>query len=221
MNLPGLVTIAPNQSGLLRKAANMMGTSFMEEMWFVTWLSVLDSIGVTDARKEELLHAVFLDDLTVHAPYQGVYALPDMSAATGGYLYSELEGKTHSELEAQSGTYFLETVTPQELSLLDAQAKKMEPISVFDWARELEHNQDHIYFYAWAVDPLARGTGALKRLLLPIFTYADDHGLNCYLECYSDRLQQMYEHIGFELIDELHSPDFEVYERRMVRHPKL
>lgn len=221
MNLPGLVTINPDQSDLLRKAANMMGTSFMEEMWFVTWLSVLDSIGVTEARKEELLHAVFLDDLTVHAPYQGVYALPDMSAATGGYLYSELEGKTHSELEAKSGTYFLETVTPQELSLLDAQAKKMEPISVFDWARELEHDQDHIYFYAWAVDPLARGTGALKRLLLPIFTYADDHGLNCYLECYSDRLQQMYEHIGFELIDELHSPDFEVYERRMVRHPKL
>lgn len=220
MNLPGLVTINPDQSDLLRKAANMMGTSFMEEMWFVTWLSVLDSIGVTEARKEELLHAVFLDDLTVHAPYQGVYALPDMSAATGGYLYSELEGKTHSELEAKSGKYFLETVTPQELSLLDAQAKKMEPISVFDWARELEHDQDHIYFYAWAVDPSARGTGALKRLLLPIFTYADDHGLNCYLECYSDRLQQMYEHIGFELIDELHSPDFEVYERRMVRHPK-
>lgn len=96
----------------------------------------------------------------------------------------------------------------------------MEPISVFDWVHEYKHDLDHIYFYAWAVDPSARGAGALKRLPLP-FSYADDHGFNCYLECYSDRLQQMYEHIAFELIDELHSLDFEVYEWRIVRHPKL
>ncbi len=43
----------------------------------------------------------------------------------------------------------------------------MEPISVFDWVHEYKHDLDHIYFYAWAVDPSARGAGALKRLPLP------------------------------------------------------
>lgn len=220
MELPGLIRIQSNQTDLLRKAAKMMGTSFMEEMWFITWLSALDKIGTSESRKEELMHAVFMDDLTSHAPYQGVYALPDLSAVTGGYLYSDLDGMTHSAIEEQSGKYFLETATKEELELLDAQAQKMEAISEFDWARVLEQDNDHIYFYAWAVDPQARGTGALRKLLTPIFKYADEYNLNCYLDCYADRLQHMYEHLGFELIDELHSPDFEVYERRMIRRPQ-
>lgn len=220
MNLPGLITIQPNQTDLLRRAANMMGTSFLEENWFITWLSALDELGTTKARKEELIHAVFLDDLTVHAPYQAVYVLPDMTAATGGYLFSELKGTTHSELEAQTGKYLEEVATPEELSLLNDQMQKMELISDFDWCRKLDEGKDHLYFYAWAVDPEARGTGALRRLLTPFFNYADTHGLNCYLECYADRLQHMYEHLGFELYDEIHSPDFDIYERRMIRSPQ-
>lgn len=217
MNLEGIVTIRPDQHDLLKRAATMMGTSFLEEMWFTTWLSALDSIGATRARKEELMHAVFMDDLVAHAPYQGVYALPDMAAATGAYRYSELNGMTHSDIEAQEGAFLQDVATPQELALLDKQGAKMEPISEFDWARVFEDDRDHIYFYAWAVDPGARGTGALRRLLEPFFAFADDNHLNCYLDCYADHLQRMYEHLGFELIDELRSPKFEVYERRMVR----
>lgn len=217
MNLEGIVTIRPDQHGLLKRAATMMGTSFLEEMWFTTWLSVLDSMGATRARKEELMHAVFMDDLVAHAPYQGVYALSDMTAATGAYRYSELNGMTHSDIEAQEGAFLQNVATPQELALLDKQGEKMEPISEFDWARVFEDDRDHIYFYAWAVDPGARGTGALRRLLEPFFAFADDNHLNCYLDCYADHLQRMYEHLGFELIDVLRSPEFEVYERRMVR----
>ena len=221
MNIPGLVTIKPNQEQLLRDVAVMMGTSFLEENWFITWLSALDALETTKQRKEELMHAVFLDDLEVHAPFEGVYALPDLTAATGAYRFSELKGTTHSELEEQTGKHLTEVATDEELRLLDEQARKMEPISQFDWARHLEKGNDHIYFYAWAVDPSARGTGALRKLLDPLFAFADDHGLNCYLECYADRVQHMYEHLGFELIDELYAPGFEVYERRMVRRARI
>lgn len=220
MELPGLITVRPDQEELLRKIANMMGTSFMEEMWFTTWLSALDELGTSEERKEELIQAVFMDDLSAHVPYQGVYALPDLTAATGGYLYRDLNGKTHTELEESAGSYLTKVATDEELALLDKQTEKMKLISDFDWARVREQDHDHLYFYAWAVDRSARGTGALRRLLTPFFEYADVHGLNCYLECYSDKLQHMYEHIGFELLDCLKSSDFEVYERRMVRHPK-
>ena len=217
MKLEGIVTIEAHQHDLLKRAATMMGTSFLEEMWFTTWLGALDELGVNKARKEELLHAIFLDDLVAHAPYQGVYALPDMTAAAGAYRYAELNGATHSQIEAQEGSFFQQVATKEELFLLEIQDKKMESISEFDWAREFENDSDHIYFYAWAVDPEARGAGALRRLLDPFFAFADENQLNCCLDCYADRLQQMYEHLGFELIDELHSPEFEVYERRMVR----
>ena len=95
----------------------------------------------------------------------------------------------------------------------------MASISQFDWTRERENEGDHIYFYAWAVDQAARGKGSLRRLVSSFFDYADEHGLNCYLECYSDRLQSMYAHLGFELIDVLSDPAFDVTERRMVRRP--
>lgn len=217
MNLPGIITVKPGQPELLDRAARILGDSFIEEGWTATWLSCLDEQGATPERKQEILHAQFLDELGNHLPYQGVYLLEDQTAAAGGFLYSELQGHTHPELQEASQENFLAAVTPQELEALSAQLKRMEPISQFDWTRVLENEADHIYFYMWAVDKQARGKGSLRRLITPFFDYADEHHLNVYLECYSDRLQSMYEHLGFELIDVLSDPAFEVTERRMVR----
>lgn len=221
MELPGIITVRPEQTDLLKKVADMMGTSFMEECWYITWLSALDKLGATEQRKEEIMQRIFWYELVENAPYQGVYCLPDVAAATGVYRYSEFKGVTHTLLEDRAFSQLeQEVLTADERFALDEQAERMAAISEFEWAATVEQGKDHLYFYAWAVDPAARGTGALRRLLKPFFDLADAEGLNCYLECYSDRLQSMYEHIGFELFDELHSPDFEVYERRMVRRPK-
>lgn len=217
MQLPGIVTIHPTDTELLLKTARMMGTSFMEENWFKTWFKGLDVLGVPASRKEELMQAVFLDELSAHVPFEGVYVLPDVSAATGAYRYSELQGHTHEELTNQSYANFEKIATKEELALLNRQKEKMARISDFDWSRKREHEKDHIYFYAWAVDPQARGTGALRRLLDPFFTYADEQGLNCYLECYADKLQHMYEHLGFEILEEVYDPAFDIYERKMLR----
>ena len=217
MQIPGLVTVTSDTPETLARAIDIIGTSFMEEPWFGTWLSVLDELGVTEERKAELLRAVIDDDLTAHVPYQGVYVLEDGAAATGAYRHSELAGITHAELEAGPAPAFNAIATPEEKRVLAAQGEAMAPISDFDWSRKLENGADHIYFFAWAVDPAARGTGALRRLLEPFFAYADEHGLNCYLECYSDHLQSMYEHFGFELIDVLSCEGFDITERRMVR----
>lgn len=217
MNLPGLITVSPEQPELLDACARILGDSFIEENWTATWLSCLDELGATPQRKQEILHATYLDELGNHAPYQGVYLLEDKTAAAGGYLYSELEGHTHPQLQAASTKHFHACATPQELERLMQQEQRMEPISKFDWTRMLENEGDHIYFYMWAVSKDARGKGSFRRLITPFYDFADEHGLNIYLECYSDRLQSMYEHVGFELIDVLSDPAFDVTERRMVR----
>ena len=115
MKLPGLITVSPDQTDLLKETADMMGESFMEENWFITWLSALDAINTPYERKLELIRAVFLDDLSVHAPYQGVYVLEDKSAACGGYLYSDLQGHTHSELDTKAGKHFYQLLPKKNL----------------------------------------------------------------------------------------------------------
>lgn len=220
MQLPGLITITPDTPDALSRAADIIGASFMEEQWFATWLEALDELGTPASRRAELLRALIYDDLAKHAPYQGAYLLEDGTAATGAYRYSELGGTTHDELEAQPSPTFDALATPDEKRVLAAREKAMAPVSVFDWSRQMEHGKDHIYFYAWAVDPEARGTGALRRLLEPFFDFADEHGLNCYLECYTARLQSMYEHFGFELIDLLTCDAVPIIERRMVRRAR-
>lgn len=217
MQLPGLITITPDTPEALGRAADIIGTSFMEEQWFATWLAALDELGTPEARRQELLRALIYDDLAKHAPYEGAYVLEDGAAATGAYRYRELAGANHAALEAAPSPTFDALVTPEERRVLDARSALMEPVSDFDWARGLEDEGDHLYFYAWAVDPAARGTGALRRLLTPFFDFADAEGLNCYLECYTENLQHMYEHFGFELIDVLTCDALPLQERRMVR----
>ena len=70
MQLPGIIEITPDQSDLLAKGARILGTSFLEELWFATWLSALDSLGADRARKEAIMHAYFQTELELHATMQ-------------------------------------------------------------------------------------------------------------------------------------------------------
>lgn len=216
MQLPGLISVSPDDTATLKRLAAMMGESFMEEMWFKTWLEGLDALGTSEARKLEIMQAYFLDDLSEMARRRGVYALEDLTAATGGYLASEYNAATvpdeaHFE---QVGAM----LAPDEAAALDAREEQMAIISDFDWHRTWpRESDDYIYFSSWAVDKNARGTHALSRLLAPILAFADANGLDCYLECYADRLQSTYEHFGFRVVRELHDEQFPVYERCMIR----
>ena len=49
MNLPGLITVQPDRTEELDALARMVGTCFLEEMWYVTWLEALDELGIERA----------------------------------------------------------------------------------------------------------------------------------------------------------------------------
>ncbi|HJF64654.1 MAG TPA: GNAT family N-acetyltransferase [Slackia equolifaciens] len=218
MQLPGLVTVSSDDEATLEHLANMMGESFLEEMWFDTWLAALDDLGAGRERKLAIMQAYFLDELSVLSQYGAVYALEDLTAATGGYLASELGQAGQAHLETMRYERMESLLTEEERRLLDEREQAMYAISDFDWHRAWpREGDDYIYFSSWAVDKNARGTHALSRLLAPILAFADAKGLDCYLECYADRLQSMYEHFGFRVVRELHDDGFPVYERCMVR----
>lgn len=218
MNLPGLITVQPDRTEELDALARMVGTCFLEEMWYVTWLEALDELGIGRDRKLEITRAVIRSDYEVTAPYQCVYALPDRAGAANVYLRSELGDVDWTE---ESGTLLAEVLTDEEIDVLGPRIEAMDPISSTSWPLErAAADEDFIYFISAGVDPEKRGSGAFRRLLTPFLEYADEHGLACYLDCYTERLEQLYGHFGFETVERRSIDAFPIEERLMVRRAR-
>ncbi|WP_101723304.1 GNAT family N-acetyltransferase [Eggerthella timonensis] len=221
MNLSGLITVQPDQTEELDALATMVGTCFLEEMWYVTWLEALDELGIGTERKLEITRAVIRSDYAVTAPFQCVYTLPDRAGAANVYLRSELGDIDWTELEEESGALLAEMLTDEEIAVLGPRIEAMDPISSTSWPLErTAPDEDFVYFISAAVDPEKRGTGAFRRLFTPFLAYADEHGLDCYLDCYTDRLEQLYGHFGFETVERRSIEAFPIEERLMIRRPQ-
>lgn len=221
MNLSGLITVQPDQTKELDALATMVGTCFLEEMWYVTWLEALDELGIGTERKLEITRAVIRSDYAVTAPFQCVYTLPDRAGAANVYLRSELGDIDWTELEEESGALLAEMLTDEEIAVLGPRIEAMDPISSTSWPLErTAPDEDFVYFISAGVDPEKRGTGAFRRLFTPFLAYADEHGLDCYLDCYTDRLEQLYGHFGFETVERRSIEAFPIEERLMIRRPQ-
>lgn len=221
MKLPGIITVDPADEELAIKLAHMGGDAFLEELWTVELLNALPAGSRGTDRERTISRAIIMNDIIVGAPYQAVYCLEDASALAIGYLKSDLEGLTWSYLEEKAERNLVDTVLSEEETVAyAAQLERMAPISVFDWEERAGEGGDFIHFAMLAVDPGKRGTGRFRKLVTPFFDYADEHGIPCYLETYSDSLQSLYEHVGFEVYRVFESPDFAITERAMVRKPR-
>ena len=221
MNLPALITVQPDRTEELDALARMVGTCFLEEMWYVTWLEALDELGIGRDRKRESTRAVIRSDYEVTAPFQCVYALPDRAGAANVYLRSELGDVDWTELEEESGALLAEVLTDEEIDVLGPRIEAMDPISSTSWPLErAAADEDFIYFISAGVDPEKRGSGAFRRLFTPFLEYADEHGLACYLDCYTERLEQLYGHFGFETVERRSIDAFPIEERLMVRRAR-
>lgn len=220
MNVPGLITVQPDQTDLLNKLSHMVGTSFLEERWYVTWLEALDAQGVDHTRKQIITQAAIRGDYQATAPYGCILTVPDYEAAANVYRKSELVDLPWPDLQEQAADVLEAVLTHQEQQLLFERIEKMELISDSDWPLQVAHPEDDfLYIISIGVNPLQRGTGVFGRLFKPLLAYADDQGLDCYLDCYSDRLEQLYNHYGFEIVERKSDPTFTIHERCMVRHP--
>lgn len=224
MEFPGLITIAPDQEDLIAAAAHVIGDSFLEEMWTVTYLNALEEAD--DARKRKISRAMINEEVRASAPYGCAVILPDLAGAAMGFVGSEMEvtGTSWPALEEQAHARVEEALlTPKEKAQLAARGEAMASISRFGWGKaettEMGYS-DYLYFAAWAVDETKRGTGAFRRLTTPFFEYADARGIPVFLECYADNLESLYAHIGFETFRMFEDPAFDVRQICMVKHPR-
>ncbi|MEG0505013.1 MAG: GNAT family N-acetyltransferase, partial [Raoultibacter sp.] len=161
MQLPGLITVQPEQTDVIEQVAHMMGKSFMEELWTEVWLESLDQLGADEDRKLEISRAIMKYDFTLGAPYQCCYMLPDMAAATGAYLSSDLKGQIWSDIEDKATTLMTEAIlTDDEKAAMMKRANEMEAISDFSWMIDHAQGSDFIHFFSIGVNSEMRGSGA-------------------------------------------------------------
>jgi len=76
---------------------------------------------------------------------------------------------------------------------------------------------EHLYLQAIGVAPPYRGRGCASRLLRPMLARMDEDGLPCYLETLDEQNVPLYEHFGFELIEEVSIPKTGFTNRAMLR----
>ena len=219
MNLPGLVTVDAHDANTLDKLARMVGTCFLEEQWYATWLA---ADGIDGARKLAITQAIIRADYEVTAPFGCVYTLDDHAGAANVFLRSELGGTPWSVLEERAESIAETTLTSHEQSILYPRAQAMEAASDTNWPLVYaQPDDDLLYFISVGVDATRRGSGAFGRLFKPFLAYADKHNIRCYLDCYTDRLEQLYGHYGFEVVERRSAEGFDLVERCMVRKPRL
>ncbi len=96
---------------------------------------------------------------------------------------------------------------------------------VFDQHMERKHNElvpiKHWYLFLLGVDPQHQGKGYASTLLREVLSRIDEEGLPCYLETEVEKNVPMYEHFGFDVIDEFIVPDTMVKIWAMLRKPKV
>ena len=77
----------------------------------------------------------------------------------------------------------------------------------------------HMYLYNLAIDPQHQGNGYASRLLTPMLAKLDENNLPCYLETH-ERNIPLYEHFGFELVEQISLPEFDEEVWLMMRFNK-
>ena len=99
---------------------------------------------------------------------------------------------------------------------------KMEKSNNF---MESKHKQlvqgKHWYLALLAVDTPYQGKGFGSMLLNEMLNRIDEEGLPCYLETFGEKNPSMYQHFGFQVVDEYVVPGDKEATIAMVRQPKV
>jgi ribosomal protein S18 acetylase RimI-like enzyme len=79
----------------------------------------------------------------------------------------------------------------------------------------------HWYLAVLAVDPQYQGKGYGSKLLNEMLSSIDKEGLPCYVETEGEKNVSMYQHFGFQVVDEFTVPNTTDKLVAMLREPKI
>ncbi len=102
--------------------------------------------------------------------------------------------------------------------------KALRKMQAHDQYVERKHKElaphKHWYLAVLAVDPQHQGKGYGSKLLNGMLSNIDEEGLPCYVETEGEKNASMYQHFGFEVVDEFVVPGTKDKLIAMLRQPK-
>jgi len=102
--------------------------------------------------------------------------------------------------------------------------RALRKMQAFDEYIEKKHKElvpnKHWYLSILAVDPQHQRKGYASKLLNEMLSYIDEEGLHCYLETEGEKNVSMYQHFGFEVVDEFIVPGTNDKLVAMLRKPR-
>jgi ribosomal protein S18 acetylase RimI-like enzyme len=78
----------------------------------------------------------------------------------------------------------------------------------------------HYYLFFIGVDPSYRKKRVASRLITPMLRWLDTRKLPCYLNTQNEKNIGIYEHYGFEVIEQLTLPDSGIVHTALQRNPR-
>jgi len=78
----------------------------------------------------------------------------------------------------------------------------------------------HYFLQVIGVDPIHQGKGLASKLIRPILERLDEENLPCYLETLDYPTVPIYEHFGFQVLEEIRIPGTDLKNWSMLRKPR-
>jgi ribosomal protein S18 acetylase RimI-like enzyme len=78
----------------------------------------------------------------------------------------------------------------------------------------------HYYLFFIGVDPVYQKKRVASRLITPMLSWLDMQKLPCYLNTQNEKNIGLYEHFGFQVIEQLVLPDSGIIHTAMLRNPR-
>ena len=79
--------------------------------------------------------------------------------------------------------------------------------------------EEHMYLWVLGIDPSFQGGGLTTRLVAPMLERLDRRHLPCFVETHAEKNVPIYQHFGFEILDESFLPGTEIGHWALGRKP--
>lgn len=186
----------------LQTYTQLMKTRFMEDPGVIFQVKDLERAGL-------LIEFQFESQIQAFMEENGVRVLEGGKGLLIGYFTKALPVDRLMKVMQQSSQKLLETVTEEELQVLQDRAVKQAQIIPENWqAAYCEGDVYHLLVVA--TDKALKGTGAFRALITPVIEECEKNKTPIVLETFNSDNLPIYEHFGFQLMESHSSAEMEL-----------
>ena len=182
----------------LKKYTELMATRFSEDPGVKFQMEDLERAGFLLTLQSE-------GQIEAFDKYNAVQFLDEGQGLLIGYSSKEISEPLLLEIMQNSSLKLLEHATEEELLLMQSKAMLENEIIPRNWHCKYFDGEAY-HLLVVAVDESLKGTGAFRKLLMPVLLSCEKKKIPIVLETFNPDNVPIYQHFGFQLM-ESHTSD--------------